>query len=337
MSDDRRTPTRRRLFTTLMVVTIAGAMAASLARNGGAMARATAQLNPGAIAVALVLSLAYRVVNAGGWGLILRSMGEPVGLAPAARIWLASEACRWLPGGLWSFGSRAVLASRRGIGRTTAATSLVLELAVTVVAWLTIAALGGSALRPPGFLRAIADSPAPVIAGFAVAFIGLGVITGVVAARSRRARAAIETLRQLGACGPSPSGLSLCYAFYVAMGLSNGVAFWSIVAATPEGAGCPLVSAVAANAAAWLAGFFAFFAPGGLVVREACLVATLSPWMPAEQALAVALAWRLVQVVAEIVCFACAAAFGLPASLSAGRDRRAPAGTVVDRLCRSAG
>jgi uncharacterized membrane protein YbhN (UPF0104 family) len=59
---------------------------------------------------------------------------------------------------------------------------------------------------------------------------------------------------------------------------------------------------IAINALAWLVGFFAFFAPAGLGVREAAFAVLFSVWLPLEQGFLVAGVWRLVQVGSEIIC-----------------------------------
>ncbi len=303
----------------LVAVLILAAMGWSLWTHGGPMFRAASGLDASAMAVALGMCLAYRVVNGFGWGLILGALGEPVKPVPAARVWLASEACRWLPGSLWSFGSRAVLASRRGLPGSTVAASLVMELAVTVLAWVAVALLGINSVKfPESLTQPIRSLSAPMVVS------ALGILAIVAIVGSRSAWVHHRLVRLLGAgkllCAKRPNGGKLlgAFAFYVVMGMFNGATLLVIVRSSPGGLSCPPTAVVAANALAWLVGFFALFAPGGLVVREACLSAMLSPWMPAEQALAVALAWRMLQIVAEIACFAAVAAWGLPGSLSVG-------------------
>ena len=90
----------------------------------------------------------------------------------------------------------------------------------------------------------------------------------------------------------------------------NGIAFCFVLNAVTAGSSIPWLVVIAANAVAWLVGFFAIFAPGGLVVREGTLALILSPWLPAEQAIAAAIVWRLVQIAAELMCV-------VPALLSA--------------------
>jgi glycosyltransferase 2 family protein len=305
-------PRIKRLAIAAIAVAILAAMVASLVTHGGPMLAAARSLEVVALVTALVLALAYRVVNAGGWGMILAALGEPVRAVPAARVWLASEACRWLPGSLWSFGSRFVLASRRGVSGPVASASVVLELGVTVAAWAVIAAVGSPWLRlPPALTRAVS---LPVVVAVAAMVTAMAWIVSRTTLGARVA-GRLAAFRDLARIRPDAPRLATAFVFYVAMGLFNGAILHGLVSALPGGASCPWPGVVAANAAAWLVGFFALFAPGGLVVREACLAGMLSAWMPGEEALAVSLAWRLVQIVAEIAGFAGIAALGLPVTL----------------------
>jgi uncharacterized membrane protein YbhN (UPF0104 family) len=116
-------------------------------------------------------------------------------------------------------------------------------------------------------------------------------------------------LRRTGIDGPD---LFMSLLFYIAMGLLNGATLVVIVRSFPGGGDCPISAVIAANAVAWLVGFFALFAPGGLILREACLASLLAPWMTPGHAIAIALAWRLIQIIAEAGCFAIIVGTGLP-------------------------
>ncbi len=305
-------PRFRRLGFFVLIALIAAGMASTLARYGGPMLRAATELSPWSLSLALTLSLVYRLVNASGWALILRALGERVMIVASARIWLASEACRWLPGSLWSFGSRALLGSRRGIGGPVIASSLVLELVVTVLAWGVIAASGFWSLRMPT-LGSIPGPRAALVWTIGAIVLGLA---GFGISRTRRVRSRLSglfiRLSELRRRGINKSGLFKSFCFFLAMGLFNGIILVVIVRSTPEGSNCPFWSIIGANAVAWLAGFLAIFAPGGLVVRESCLASLFAPWMTPSNAIAIALAWRLIQIIAEIACSAVVAAIGLP-------------------------
>jgi hypothetical protein len=319
----RPSPTIRGLvvhgLTGLVVLCMAGALAA----HRGAVREVLAALAAGPLALGLVLCLVYRVVNAYGWALVSRALGQPMKGTTGVRIWLMSEAFRWLPGSGWAYGSRAVLASRRGVPAATAAASVLLELLLTVAAWGLVAQVGWDAFRDPARRLAAVAPPALVIgcvvlmmaavpAGWALASRSPGF-----AGRLGGLRGRFRALRQIR---PDYRSLAVAFIFYVLMCFMNGFVFETVLLASPGGARCPLRAAIAANALAWLVGFFAFMAPGGLVVREGCLATLLAAWIPVEQAVVVALAWRSLQIAAEVLCVAGLYAWGVLVA-SRGRAR----------------
>ena len=296
--------TTRRWAMALAVVAIAAAIAMSLGSHWRGLLAAVMAMDPRWMVLALGLCIAHRVVNTLGWTMVLWAMGRPLSARTGARIWLASEACRWLPGSLWSYGSRGVLATRAGIPPAVAAASLVWELLITVLAWSLVAAFGLAcwtgpvppALEAAGrFLAARPWTIALVVAALAI------VVSIGSKAVGRKLSKLSATGRDLGQFRVSCPGLVRVLWFHLTMVTVNGLTFWLVVRAAPGGDHCPVAVAVAANAIAWLVGLFALFAPGGLVVREATIGVLLSGWMPAEQAVTVALAWRAIQVAAELV------------------------------------
>ena len=92
---------------------------------------------------------------------------------------------------------------------------------------------------------------------------------------------------------------------YVVLCVVNGLGFYLLLQAFPQGGGpVSLFAAIGINAAGWLAGFFAVGAPGGLGAREAALVAMLSPFMSLEVVVLFVAAWRLLQMLVEAVALA---------------------------------
>jgi uncharacterized membrane protein YbhN (UPF0104 family) len=83
--------------------------------------------------------------------------------------------------------------------------------------------------------------------------------------------------------------------------LAYGLAFW-LFARSLLGAGAPgPLFCLAAFTASYVAGIVAVFAPGGIVVREAALVAALAPRVGAQNALLLAFGSRLWLVALEVV------------------------------------
>jgi len=97
-------------------------------------------------------------------------------------------------------------------------------------------------------------------------------------------------------------------------------------AVTPE-SNVPLLAVIGANAAAWLIGFFAIMAPGGLVVREGAMATLLVAWLPAEQAIAAAIIWRFLQIAVEVACMA--GAYAVPYLVGLRESHRASKATQL--------
>jgi hypothetical protein len=248
----------------------------------------------------------FRVVNAFGWSLSVRALGQRIGGLAAIRIWLLSESCRWIPGSVWSFGSRAVLAVGHGVTPAIAGASVVLETLLSVAGWFVVALSGWYVL--PGLFDVVRITPGMILA---TGLLGLLALIALPVGwtwvkRDSRGRALLASFRgraaMLARVRPNRFALMVALAYSTLMALLNGLVFVAMLVAMPGGGGCPIAAAVAANAVAWLAGFFAIFAPAGLVVREGCLAALLTAWIPLPQAVVIALVWRAVQVVSEICC-----------------------------------
>jgi uncharacterized membrane protein YbhN (UPF0104 family) len=83
--------------------------------------------------------------------------------------------------------------------------------------------------------------------------------------------------------------------------VAYGVAFWWFSQSLLGAAAPSLGLAVGAYTASYVAGILAIVAPGGIVVREATLVALLSPAIGGDDALLLALGSRLWLVLLELV------------------------------------
>jgi hypothetical protein len=207
----------------------------------------------------------------------------------------------------------------------TAAASVLLELLLTVAAWVLVALSGWDAFRDPTRRLASAASPPAPVVGFGVLTMAAVLVGWAWAGRWPRVAGRLGGLRDqfhaLRRRRPDHRILGLSIFYYGSMCVFNGIVFETVLLATPAGARCPVRAAIAANALAWLAGFFAFMAPGGLVVREGCLATLLTAWIPVDQAVVVALAWRSLQIAAEVLCVVCIFAWGV---LGAFRGRAHP-------------
>jgi len=246
------------------------------------------------VGLALVLNLAYRVANAASLTLVLRALGQSLGVRPCTRVWLRSELLRWLPGGVWGYLSRARQLSAARVPGPAAAAAIPLELFLTLAAWGAVALVGSLLSGVAGqWAEHLSGAGYWLLAGAA----GLAAAPFVVRWAWPHLQARLEPLR----------GLRLhrrwtlaALASYTGLNVLRGVGFACVLLAIlPQQP--PLGVTISANAIGWIVGFLAVLAPGGMGVREAMIVLLLSPWIGVGDASLAALLWRATQIVEELL------------------------------------
>lgn len=264
----------------------------------------SSEINVWWIVWAALLAVVYRVVNAYGWSLVLRGLGQHVDGSLATAIWLRAESRRWLPGGMWGYASRAVQAKALNISLPVASASMLVELMLTLVATLIVVVpvtLIYSSEFSAVFVELGIDSLTPMIAISLV----LGILGFAAAAKyllKDKFAALRSRLQSLNNLSLSRGKLFQALLFFVWMACLNGLVTLVLLGALCPNDFPPISVVVAATSLSWLIGFFAIFAPGGVVVREGSFAIALVFWLPLADGLIVAVAARLVQMLAEVVC-----------------------------------
>jgi uncharacterized membrane protein YbhN (UPF0104 family) len=305
---------RRSPLVTALKMLVAGAVVVSIAKAlghyGHSLAGRVEQVSWAWLGVAFAASMVYRLLNAYQWVLVLRALRQRVALGKAIRLWLVTETLRWLPGSMWGLVSRAVQAKEAGVPPLVGSLSSALELFLVIASW-GLAAVAGLALS--GVQGALlASLPIPWILGSVGALVAtVGVAFALARWKpssgiSRKMRGLRESLGQLQEARPSGLWMGATFVFMVAICFVQGAAFLAVLRATSQVVP-GFLATTGINAVGWLAGFFAFFAPTGLGVREGGLTAMLSPLMPLDAVLVAVVLWRIVQIVAELmwlaICF----------------------------------
>jgi len=243
------------------------------------------RLDGGVFAAAVVASIA--AVSAYGfvWPYILRRLGTP---APFSWITLffKSQLGKYLPGSVWQYAGRVGLARNRGVPVQRALTSIVAEIAYSAVAAAAVSSL---------------------ILGWVAAagvFLGLAALLALgFALRGRLARLSGKLLPALRAGPPA-------VAFYLVVWGLYGLAFWTTARALFAIPASDIPHYIGVFALAWLAGLVAFFAPGGIGVREAVIAALLAGRLGQADAIVLAATSRIVLSAIDLV--AGVASFGVP-------------------------
>lgn len=256
---------------------------------------------PGLLLLATVPLLAVNIAQAFLWRRIVTDLTDArPSAATTMRVYYLAILTRYIPGKVWQIAGFAILAKRAGIpalGATVAAGIAQIAFLAAGVLFLTI------------MLPAWAGPLPALAAGLAlVGVAGVLLWTYSTAAGSRlRARLAarfgprVEASLDL-ASRIRPREAMIWAVAYSVLWLGMGAAFAlfasAFVAPTDANAVRHLAGTVAA---AYLGGYIAVFAPGGIGVREALMSALLAQIMPVSAALVVSIASRVWFTAAELI------------------------------------
>jgi glycosyltransferase 2 family protein len=255
-------------------------------------------LNGWTIAASFVAALGAIAANVKAWQAVLRELDHEVATVEAGQIYLVGQLGKYLPGSVWAFLLQMELSLRAGIPRARSfAASLVLVGLTTTAALVlglfaipTLVEVGGAAVWGAAVLAPVALVCAipPVLSRLVDLFLRILGRAGL----NHRLRLP-GLLRVLG-------WSALAWTLF-------GVHFYLLGVGAGHGLDPDLPDAVGSFALAMTAGLLAVAAPSGLGVREAVLVASLSPYGGVGTALGVALVSRLILTVADVLAAGTAA------------------------------
>ena len=257
---------------------------------------------PIAGATALVLAVYTLLIQL--WRLVLsRWDGSRLPFVEAARVWTVSNLGRFIPGRVAQIGAMAWMARERGVSAVAATGSALLNTLINIAAGLAVALAAGGRLLEE--LRPGARGAALMLVVLAAA--GLVVLPWVL---PRAAAIAARLLGREDYAPPNvpPSAIWLTAAGNVGAWLMYGLAFRLFTQGVLGSADGALPAYIAVFSGSYIIGYVVLLAPGGLVAREAALVAGMVALGLATtpQATVVAVTSRLWLTVVEVVpglCF----------------------------------
>lgn len=221
---------------------------------------------------ALVSSFASAAAGTTAGALIWLAILDSLGVRPKLRwagLFFQSQLGKYIPGAVWQYAGRTAVARAQGIPVRPVGVSLPVEFAASSIA-------AGS------------------MAGFLLGWWGAAVVATVAVVLI-----ALDHLHRLRR-GATHAALRATL-LYLPVWLVLGASFWLCARSLLAVPVRDLAFYSGAFAVAWLAGLIAVYAPGGLGVREAVLVALLSGRMKASDALVVAAASRLILLLVDVV------------------------------------
>lgn len=264
---------------------------------------------PGWLVLALILWTANLFLMGRVWVSLVRGLGSDLDYTEGMRVWIVTNLGRYVPGKVWQLSGLAVYMRQR---HQAGGVALLAALAFQV---LTLATGAGIGLAVVGGWLARGQLPIALAAvGLSVA--GLALVMRPSAIRRLAAWMAVrlgeeEPLSELRAGTVFRGSATLLLAWMI-----YGVGLWCLWRGLGGVGGPDPVLWTGSFAAAYVVGYLALFAPGGIIVREGVLAALLMEvaGVSGLTAAGVAVVARLLSVASELL--AVGVAWGLP-----GRSR----------------
>ncbi len=274
------------------------------------------QVDAVGLLAAVVVSMIATWCLALGWRELIGGYGTPLAQGPALRIWMLSQATRYLPTGLAPVVARAGLAAPSGVNRAAAGVSVIVETA-TLVGWSAVFA---ALWAPADWLGTAGGWLARVVIGVGAA-AGLVTLPWTLAGAGgwwRRIdglmrRAAV--LRWLSGRVP-PDALSAerpavwRAVFIYGLAVAQRLMAAAILAAALLAAGVDDIWLIAGATAAGIVIGMVGITPAGLGVREVVVAALLAERFGVGDAAAFAIAVRVLEFAHELVLLPLAAMSG---------------------------
>ena len=282
------------------------------------------QFQPLPVAVAFVLMLLSAAATAPMWLIIYRGLGGRIGTRDGSRIFLVTNIGKYLPGKVMHAAGRVALLQDRGQPVSIGVTSVLVELALSLLGAALVSVISIPLLipqlatvLPPDQASWIIDHLAWISWGSYLA-LPLGLIGLHPRVMGPLLRFASKRLpgrsADLSAELPPYRTILLLLVAYVALWITMSIALFATshtVVDALDWSHLPAVSGIAALS--YLFGLAVPIAPAGIGAREGLMSLLLSTMMPAPAAIVTSILYRIVSISAEML------AAGLSILLSRGR------------------
>ena len=241
---------------------------------------------------ALLTVVAGLVASLQTWRSLLASLGSPLSLPAAGRIFFIGQLGKYIPGSVWPVVMQTELARAHHVPRARSATAAILAMVITLCA---------------GLLAVIATLPfltSGETAGYR--WIVLAVPVLLVGLHPRVINPALGRLLRLAKRPPLEHPLTgravlVALTWALISWVLLCVHVWLLEVRLGVSPGRAALLGIGGFAFAWTAGFLVVFAPAGAGIREAILVATLKTVLDTGNAVVIALVSRVLMSVADLL------------------------------------
>lgn len=301
-ADERSVPKgpptlKQRLVTVsraLVVLIVAAAVGYAMVSNWPDIVQTFHVLGWKSLLVTFLAIMASMLAGVKVWQHLLAAMGTEVEYVHAAEVQFVGNLAKYIPGSVWALVLQTQLGKRFKIPRARAFTALLLTAGMSIVTAATVGALAA-----PELVDAWGKWAWLLVAG------PLSLVTLAPPVLTRIANVAIRAMRrlQLDANLRAKHVIAATLWSFVSW-LFLGLHIWLLSGELARQTIGGYVLSVAAMALAMASGFIAFVLPSGIGVRELILIGGLAPIAAPQQALAIALASRILFTIADLACAA---------------------------------
>jgi glycosyltransferase 2 family protein len=274
-------------------------LALTLVHEAGTLGHEIQKLSALVVVLAFVASLAGLFCSLMVWREMLADLGSRLSIPEAWRIFFIGQLSKYIPGSIWPVLAQSELGADRGIPRSRSALSVILCYAVMTCSGGVVAAIT--------LPFATAASVAQYFWILCLVPVGAVLLSPPVLNRLLRLVLRLSGQPALEQ-GVSYRGLARTMAWAVAGWLCNGLMIYLLLRQLAGDRQGTLLVSVGGFSLSWVVGFLAIFAPAGLGVREAVMIAALHTQATAAIAITVTLFSRAISVVADAATGAVAAA-----------------------------
>jgi len=251
------------------------------------------------VALAALLHVVSGLMDAWGWGWLLRGLAVSVRSRDAMAVFLMSQLAKYVPGGISQHLGRLALAKTSGLAYPPVLLSLVIENGFALGAGAVVA---GASLA----FGIAASAGQMTRASWTLGLVIGGWMIGAMTLRAVLAHPPAFVRRILKLEGPILISGRLVVGYFllhVASYAAIGGALVLVVSGFMGPAGVEIWRVAVAGMAGWFSGYIVPGAPAGLGVREATLTALLTPICGAAVAVSAALLWRTSALIADGILF----------------------------------
>ncbi|MDO8619181.1 MAG: lysylphosphatidylglycerol synthase domain-containing protein [Candidatus Daviesbacteria bacterium] len=258
------------------------------------------------------------ISGATSWYLITNALNFKINYFSNLKIWVFSNFSRFIPGSIWQYAGRVYLTSKYGISKTEATTALIIEAIFNLTAGLLVVFISVC------FLGFSLGGNFNIIVFILVFFVTcLIFVLGNKRLMTLIVRILMKITKKSGNLDftlPKKWIGILIFSYLLQFVLGGSVLFFlSRNAVDLSFDFYPIFIAI--YAVSWMLGYISIFASSGLGIQELSLAGFLSLYMPFSIAVIIAVAFRVLLIVAElstVVALSLITASPKPRAFSAG-------------------